>query len=340
MPYNIDISGDNNTTSLVIASSNSSINAGGDTMLDYIKDIQDYIRTTLATSLTNQFLNNNNLAIRDKTAILDNIELCWVGEPETFYQDVSNLDIQNNGAKIFSHFTEIVKQHSINLQTLDGSFVSIQFSLTPDIFSKIQYVNSKVPENLKKTNQGYHTLGLINNNIRFPISGVPKYVKTILTSEGFGIYRSNYYGLLAYINNIQLYDFQILAIQDNGQLANILGDNFNKGDVFYDGVMTVSGEDVISICKKYTSNNDLQDPNTDYGKTNTNYGTTVTNTYPITNLTSILMYTTNIPYERLSKQYIVLSIDYNGNKLSAPVDYLDQWKINSYITFKITIQTT
>ena len=204
---NITISGDNNTTSLVIASSNSSINAG-DTIEDYIQDyieaIQDYIRTTLSDSLTNQFLTSNNLTIRDKTAILDNIELCWVGEPETFYQDVKDLNIQNNGLKIFSHFTEIVKQHSINLQTTDGSFVSIQFSLTPDIFSKIQYVNSKVPENLKVTQQGYHTLGLINNTISFPITdsatGVisSKSVKQILNSESerFGIFQ--YYNLYSY----------------------------------------------------------------------------------------------------------------------------------------------
>ena len=164
---------------------------------EYIIDIQNYIRNLLETVLTSDFITTYNLAITDKTSILDNIELCWVGEPEHFYSDVSNLDIQNNGAKIFSHFTETIRSHSIRLQTNDSSFVTIPFTLRSDIFSKIQYVNSKVPDNLKDTEQGYHTLGLINNTISFPYKDPStnvisnESVKYILKKEKFGLFQYN-----------------------------------------------------------------------------------------------------------------------------------------------------
>ena len=217
MPYNIDISGNGNKTSLVIDSNNATINAGGDTIEDYISDIQIYIRRVLSDALNSQFLSNNNLAITSKTSILDNIELCWVGEPESFYSDVSNLDIQNNGLKIFSHFMETTNTvtHHIRLQTNDGSFVTIPFSLTNDIFRKIQYVNSKVPDKLKEKNQqGYHTLGLINNNISFDVSGVPRRVKDILNSLQFGI--TTYSGLWAYEESITKYVNQSIIINYSG----------------------------------------------------------------------------------------------------------------------------
>ena len=212
---NITIKGDGNKTSLVIDSSNASINAGGDTIRDYISDIQIYIRGVLSEALTNQILYNNNLAKTDKTFILDNIELCWVGEPESFYQDIKDKNFGTHAPNIFSHFMETSNTvtHHIRLQTNDGSFVTIPFSLTNDIFSKIQYVNSKVPDNLKASNpQGLHTLGLINNNICFhypDINGPLTPVKDILNSQGFG--QEQYYGLYAYTQTLSVY---ILTIKN------------------------------------------------------------------------------------------------------------------------------
>ena len=211
---NITIKGDGNKTSLVIASSNSSINAGDtieDYIIEYIKEIQNYIRDFLANVLTNDFITSNNVA-KTKSEIIRDIELCWVGEQEHFLDDINDKNIDKHGAKIFSHFTQTSNQdntHYITLQTRTSDvFVTIPTPITfkSDIFSKIQYVNSKVPDEIKDyskyNRQGPHTLGLINNTISFPITNPitgltsSKSVKTILNSEYYGI--TKYYGLDAY----------------------------------------------------------------------------------------------------------------------------------------------
>ena len=200
---NITIKGNGNKTCLVIASSNSSINAG-DTIEEYINDIQNYIREFLQNVITIDFIKGKNLEKTNAQEIVHDIELCWVGKKESFYTDISNIHFRRHAPKIFTHFMETTKQvYYIYLQDKAEDILEIKVPINfrDDIFSKIQYVNSKVPDNLKESNpQGLHTLGLLNNTIGFSAdeTGLSRRetVKEILNREGFGL--KKYYGIYAY----------------------------------------------------------------------------------------------------------------------------------------------
>tara|TARA_B110001452_G_scaffold267618_1_gene278515 strand:- start:3720 stop:4766 length:1047 start_codon:yes stop_codon:yes gene_type:complete len=187
----ININGSNNKSALILDSSNATItNDNTELINSYVTSIQNYIQDQLNLVLTDMFRTNNNLT-GEKGFYTNNVKLCWVGEPETFYNDI-NIHI-SNPEKIFTHFSDSEKSNYIlNFQDACDNIIDVPLNLSASILNKINYVNKYVPNNLKLSAQGYHTLGCINNSTRIDNSEP----QIILNSKGFGI--KKYYEIYAY----------------------------------------------------------------------------------------------------------------------------------------------
>ena len=191
MAININIDGFNNSTNLVLGSENAKISNSNNNLNKYIDDIKLYIKTQLTNLLTESFISNNSISTLSSN-LINNFELCWVGKPESFYNDINSSNLKNTTNKIFTHFDNNLGSKTIYLQKSDGTFISTILNFSSEIIEKINFVNKNVPNELINTPQGLHTLGILNNSIIIDGS-TPK---SLLNSEFFGL--KKYLTLYAY----------------------------------------------------------------------------------------------------------------------------------------------
>ncbi len=182
----ININGSNNNSDLILDSSNAIIrNDNTELINSYVTSIQNYIQDQLNLLLTDTFRTNNNLT-GEKGYYTNSVKLCWVGKPETFYNDIS-MHIPNE-AKIFTHFSDSEKlNYILNFKDAYDNIIDVPLNLSESISKKIDYVNKCVPDKLKRSAQGNHTLGCINNSTLIDNSEP----QTKLNMMGYGLKKYN-----------------------------------------------------------------------------------------------------------------------------------------------------
>lgn len=192
MSFTFDITGSNNDTNIILSSKNGKVSKNNYVNI-FINDIKSYIKTQLTTLLTDNFISNNDISTLSSN-LINNFELCWVGMPETFYEDINSSELKNTTNKIFTHLDNNLSSKTIYLQKSDGTYISTILNFTDEIIKKIDFVNKNVPSELIDTPQGLHVLGILNNSTI--INGTNTNAKTLLNLEFFGL--KEYFGLSAY----------------------------------------------------------------------------------------------------------------------------------------------
>lgn len=163
----------------------------------YIYDINKFFKEQLCNLLNgkyNAYKKYNNI---------DNFTLCYVGDKETFINDITynskhtkniinstNFNLQN---KIFSHLTNNIKSILINLFVDEYNTILINIPIPNYIYQKIMFINNKLKTDLpyyftnKQINRyGIHTLGIIHNFQIKTINNSYVSVKSLLNKDHYG----------------------------------------------------------------------------------------------------------------------------------------------------------
>lgn len=163
----------------------------------YIYDINKFFKEQLCNLLNgkyNAYKKYNNI---------DNFTLCYVGDKETFINDITynskhtkniinstNFNLQN---KIFSHLTNNIKSILINLFVDEYNTILINIPIPNYIYQKIMFINNKLKTDVpyyftnKQINRyGIHTLGIIHNFQIKTINNSYVSVKSLLNKDHYG----------------------------------------------------------------------------------------------------------------------------------------------------------
>ena len=192
-----------------------------DLTLQYIADIQSWLKGYMAKAIGSDTIFSQVNEYGKKINTVANFQLCYVGEEEKFWKDISDasggvtqaqLNTLNSegfdiSGKIFTHLknsgpiTNLLNDSIYLIDISNGlNSQNVPLIIPQDIQSKIDYVNGKVPAGppnyFINGKLGRHTLGILNNNFILDTSnGSILRPRNYLYADHFGVSLN---GLIAY----------------------------------------------------------------------------------------------------------------------------------------------